>query len=249
MSKDLFSSQSELYARYRPRYPAELIEYILQFVINRDAAWDCATGNGQAAYLLAEHFKSVKATDISDKQLASSIQHPRIQYSVATAEDSPFADGSFDLITVAQAYHWFNFDAFEKEARRVLKPTGILSVWGYGLVNSTMDSLNTIIKSFYTNVVGPYWDVERKYVDEQYETIPFPYDHIARANFSFYQDWSVEDLLGYMNTWSSVQHFIAKKGFNPVHRLKGQISEIWPSRNTLPFRFPLFLRIGRIRGK
>ena len=247
MSKDLFSNQSDLYARYRPSYSAELIQYVLRFVDGRNSAWDCATGNGQAAYLLASHFQSIQATDISEKQIANSIPHPRIQYSVAAADHSPFADHCFDLITVAQAYHWFNFTAFENEARRVLKLNGILAVWGYSLVNADNDVVNAIIKSFYTNVVGSYWDEERKYVDEHYNTIPFPYDEIGRAEFYIEQNWSLDDLTGYINTWSSLQHFIKEKGFNPVDELKDEIRKIWPSQDSNSFRFPLFVRIGRVR--
>ena len=246
MSKDLFSEQSDLYARYRPSYPAELIEYVLQFVDGRNSAWDCATGNGQAAYLLAPHFQSVQATDISEKQIANSISHPRIHYSVVESDHSPFADHCFDLVTVAQAYHWFDFIAFENEVRRVLNSHGILAVWGYSLVKAKDDKLNNIIKLFYTNVVGSYWDAERKYIDEHYDTIPFPYDEIARAEFYFDQHWNLEDLTGYINTWSGIQHFIKEKGFSPVEELKNEIRKIWPPQD-VTFQFPLFVRIGRIR--
>ncbi|MGZ5135579.1 MAG: class I SAM-dependent methyltransferase, partial [Flavitalea sp.] len=234
--------------RYRPGYPAELIEYVLQFVQAKNSAWDCATGNGQAAYLLAPHFQSVKATDISEKQIANSIKHPNIQYSVADAEQTPFPDHSFDLVTVAQAYHWFNFNAFENEAKRVLKSNGTLAVWGYGLVDAETDVVNSIIRSFYTKVVGPYWDVERKYVDDHYENVPFPYDQLACAEFYNEQHWSLGDLIGYINTWSSVQHFITAKGFNPTDDLKDELKKAWPSKKIISFLFPLFVRIGRIRS-
>jgi ubiquinone/menaquinone biosynthesis C-methylase UbiE len=246
MNKDLFSAQSDLYSKYRPAYPLELIEYILQFVKGRDAAWDCATGNGQAAYLLAPHFKSVFATDISEKQIANAIEDPRIHYSVSNAETSQFADHSFDLVTVAQAYHWFDFTAFKNELRRVLKVHGILAVWGYSLVLAENDRLNSIIKSFYTNVIGPYWDPERKYVDQHYETIPFPYDQIAHIELSIETHWGLEELIGYINTWSSLQHFINKNGFNPVDQLQGEIRKIWPAQESISFKFPLFIRVAKI---
>jgi ubiquinone/menaquinone biosynthesis C-methylase UbiE len=216
----------------------------MRFVVARNAAWDCATGNGQAAVLLAEHFELVQATDISEKQIANAQRHPRISYSIASGENSLFPDQSFDLITVAQAYHWFNFEAFESEAKRVLKPDGILAVWGYGLITCDDDSLNNLIKFFYENVVDPYWDPERKYVDEHYRTIPFPFDELPGKEFFIEQSWNLDDLSGYFNTWSSVQHFIADKGFNPVDELKSDLQKVWPAKETLLFQFPLFLRLG-----
>lgn len=105
MSKDIFSKQANSYAKYRPLYPEELFDHILQFVTERNCVWDCATGNGQAAIALAPHFKQVIATDISEKQLSLAKRYENIQYQFAAAEHTNFPDNSFDLITVAQAYH------------------------------------------------------------------------------------------------------------------------------------------------
>lgn len=246
MSKDLFSRQSDIYAKYRPGYPSELISYILQYVSERKKAWDCGTGNGQAAILLASSFELVEATDVSDKQISNAIAARNIHYSVSRAEKTPFADNTFNLITVAQAYHWLDFIAFEKEVTRVAKPGGIIAVWGYSLVQSEYSDLNAVIASFYTNTVGPYWDAERKYVDEHYRTVPFPYEELAAKEFFIEQRWSQQDLVGYLNTWSSVQHFIRSKNYNPVDALILELKNAWPAKDDIAFRFPLFLRIGKI---
>src|SRR5947209_15554910 len=107
MPKDLFSSQADVYAKYRPTYPQELFDYILRFVKERESVWDCATGNGQAANVLANYFQTVEATDISEAQLKNAVKKENIYYQICPAERTPFADNSFDLITVATAYHWF----------------------------------------------------------------------------------------------------------------------------------------------
>ncbi len=245
MAKDLFSKQAEFYARYRPTYPQSLIAYILSFVETRETAWDCATGNGQTALLLAPYFKKVMATDVSEKQIGQAIAHPSITYSVGTAEQTSFADNSFDLITVSQAYHWFKFDAFFHEATRTGKPGAIVAVWAYALADTPYKKISDAIYHFYTDTVGPYWDMERRYVDEQYKTIPFAFHELPSKNFSIDLEWSMEDCLGYLNSWSSVQHFIRANQYNPVDELAKQLKPVWKGEKQ-PFSFPVFLRIGKI---
>ena len=244
MSKDLFSNQAGIYAKYRPVYPAALFDHILRFVIEKNTAWDCATGNGQAALALAPHFKKVIATDISEKQLSLAKPYPNIQYKVASAEQTNFPGNSFDLITVAQAYHWLKFDAFEKEVRRVAKKGAVIAVWGYNLFSTADASINALIKRFYTEIVGPYWDKERSYVDENYNTVPFNFTSLPAKDFSIKAQWSKEDITGYLNSWSSVQHFIDEKKYNPVDDIMNDIDLLW--KDIKPVSFPLFLRLGRI---
>jgi len=247
MAKDLFSAQAAQYAKYRPGYPAELVDYILHFVEDKKLAWDCATGNGQAAVLLAPYFEKVMATDTSEKQIALAVPEENIIYACAKAEQSGFAGNSFHLITIAQAYHWFQFSEFEKEARRVAKPGAIIAAWGYNLPVCPHIEINQLISHFYTDIVGAYWDAERKYVEENYETIPFNFDPLPSKTFSFPVNWSKEDLEGYLNSWSSVQHFIKANDYNPVNEMATQIAAVWPKEYALVlFTFPIFLRIGRI---
>lgn len=255
MSKDLFSQQASTYARYRPSYPAELIAYILSFVNGREAAWDCATGNGQAAVLLSPYFTTVKATDSSEKQLQQAVQADNIHYTVSAAEQTAFADDSFDLIAVAQAYHWFRFDAFEKEVRRVAKPGAVIAVWGYNIPQCADDAINALIGDFYTQKVGSYWDEERKYVDDYYQTVPFPYEEMPAKTFFILVNWTQDDVCGYLNSWSSVQHFIQANGYNPVDEMARRLLLLWPVQAGMPaekvvlsFRFPVFMRLGRIKG-
>jgi ubiquinone/menaquinone biosynthesis C-methylase UbiE len=247
MAKDLFSNQAATYSKYRPSYPSALIEYITGFVKEKNTVWDCATGNGQAAVLLASHFKKVIATDTSEKQIGLAVQKENIVYSIAKAEQTDFADNSFDLITVAQAFHWFYFDAFEKEVKRVAKPESVIAVWGYNIPQCNNENLNILITHFYTDIVGKYWDAERKYVDESYQTVPFNFAELPSKTFSIKVQWDKNDLQGYFNSWSSVQHFIKANLYNPVDEIAAQVQTAWPpDKDKLLFTFPVFMRIGRI---
>lgn len=247
MGKDLFSSQTESYARYRPTYPDELFSYIMGYISIRNRAWDCGTGNGQAAIALATYFSEVKGTDISNEQLARASKRPNIEYIGCPAENTPFPDGYFNSITVAQAYHWFNFNAFEKEVHRVSKPGGVIAIWGYNLVSTNNHALDKIIKSFYTNIIGPYWDAERKYVEQNYATVPFNFPIIGAQMFSIDRNWSLGDMTGYLNSWSAVQKFISAQQYNPVDIVSGELGHYWKKDALIPITFPVFVKLGTAR--
>ncbi|MVT10279.1 class I SAM-dependent methyltransferase [Chitinophaga tropicalis] len=244
--KDNFSTQSDHYARYRPGYPDELFSYIAELTPGKEAAWDCGTGNGQVAGKLAAYFRQVYATDISQNQLDNAIPSPNISYSLQPAEKTSFPDKLFDLIIVAQAIHWFNFDDFYREVKRTLKQEGYLVVTGYHLLQIA-EEMDALIRSFYEDVVGPYWDEERRYIDEKYQTIPFPFEEIRTPEFSLKLEWTLEHLLGYLNTWSAVKHFQKKNGYNPVDELKEGLRRAWGDQEYRTITLPLLLRIGRLR--
>ena len=247
MSKDLFSTQAADYAKWRPGYPKELINYIVSHVKHHNTAWDCATGNGQAATLLAEHFDKILATDLSNEQLKYAKQHPKITYTQSPAEHTPFESNTFDLITVAQAYHWIDHQKFCEEARRVCKPGAIVAVWGYDLCFTPDKTVNELIRKFYTETVGPYWDAARKLVDLQYKTVYFDFNEIpVSEQFSIKMTWSIRDLEGYLNSWSSVQKYIKVNGHSPVEAFINEVRRQWPRQEELSFEFPLFLRMGSV---
>ena len=174
--KDRFSDQSKLYSTFRPTYPQALYDFIFSHVDRYDLAWDAGTGNGQAARDLAKRFNHVEATDISPRQLENAAPSERITYSMA-GEVTTLQSKSVDLVTVAQAIHWFDCDKFYQEVRRVAKPNALLAVWGYGLLRIHPD-IDAKIDHFYIAVVGPYWDKQRKLIDEHYQTISFPFKEI-----------------------------------------------------------------------
>lgn len=241
--KDNFSVQARGYARFRPHYPDEMIHYIIGKVDGRNTVLDVATGNGQVAAALALSFTKVFATDISEKQLQQAVAAPNIYYSVASAENLGFDDGSFDLITVGQAIHWFKFVAFYKEVNRLLKKDGVFAVMGYGLFAVGKEA-DKVLHYLYKDVLGAYWDAERKYVDENYRTIPFPFYEFEVDKFENRFQWSLEQLLGYLNTWSAVQHYIKNKGENPIDLVKPELEGLW-GEGEKEVVFPLLLRVGR----
>lgn len=241
--KDLFSRQADRYATYRPTYPAELYEFVLAHVSGREAAWDCATGNGQVARELARYFRKVMATDLSENQLSKAIPVENVDYQVSSAENSLQADYSFDLVTVGQALHWFDFEAFYAEVRRVTKSGGVLAVWGYELLNISPE-IDALILDFYENTVGPYWAPERRYVQERYTTVPFPFREIPAPEFPMVKYWTLDELAGYFETWSSVDKFRQQHGFSPVGKLTERLRPYWPDGETKGVLFPVFLRLG-----
>lgn len=243
--KDNFSGRSDLYAKYRPVYPAAFYAWLRSAISNPGCAWDCATGNGQVAAALADFFDQVYATDISEQQLAQAPQMHNITYSLQSAEQTDFADQRFDLIITAQAIHWFVFEKFYEEVKRTGKKDGLVVALGYGLIE-TWPALDAVISAFYTDVIGPYWDKERKYIDEHYQTIPFPFEEIEAPAFVQRLQWSTEHLIGYLNTWSAVKHFITANGYNPVDQIVPSIEKYWGDEVTKEVCFPLLLRVGRI---
>lgn len=243
--KDNFSGHADEYARFRPGYPSSFFQYLQTILPAKKRAWDCGTGNGQVATALASFFTQVEATDISQPQLHNAAQAPNIHYSVQPAEQTHFPDRYFDLIIVAQAIHWFDFEKFYHEVNRTGKHGGVFVVLGYGRIEISQE-LDVIIADFYTNIIGSYWDKERKYIDEHYQTIPFPFEEIAAPAFVNTLSWKVEHLIGYLNTWSAVKHFENKNGYNPVDTIETPIRNAWGNEIYRDVHFPLLLRAGKI---
>ncbi len=242
--KDHFSDQAADYARYRPDYPHELFAYLGSLVLARECAWDCGTGSGQAAVALAEFFDRVVATDASEKQILSATKDPRVEYRIAPAENSGLSSHSVDLIAVAQALHWFDLDAFYMEAKRVLKPEGVLAVWCYGLLEIAPE-IDAIINTLYGEIVGPYWPPERKVIESRYQTIPFPFAELQPPQFTMKAHWSLAHLVGYLRTWSATRAFLIATRIDPVEGIISDLSTAWgkPDRKWL-INWPLSIRAG-----
>ncbi|GAB3836855.1 class I SAM-dependent methyltransferase [Hymenobacter jeollabukensis] len=244
MALDRFSSHAAQYAQFRISYPPALYKFLLSVTPGRAAAWDCGTGNGQVAADLAPHFGRVEATDISAKQLAQAVQQPNIRYQVSGAEQTPFAADTFDLVAVAQALHWFDAAAFHREATRVAKPGATIGEWGYGLVKVN-EQIDPLIQHFYTDIVGPYWDENRRHIDDEFARIPFPFAAVQHRRFEERQHWDAERFLRYLQTWSSVQRYQQAVGEEPLQQIEQPLRELWGAEKR-EVCFPIFLRAGQI---
>jgi SAM-dependent methyltransferase len=244
--KDHFSGHAADYAKFRPHYPAQLFEYLASIAPAHELAWDCATGNGQAATGLAAHFQKVIATDASAQQIESARPHPNVSYQVAPAEASGIEPDSVDLILVAQALHWFDMNRFFTEAKRVSRQAGILAISTY-LHLTIAPEVDSIISKFYHETTGPFWPPERELVETNFESVHFPFDELTPRKFEMREQWSVDQLTGYLRTWSATKKFIGARGFDPVDPLMKELQAVWPSAPG-PHRvtWPLHLRVFRV---
>jgi SAM-dependent methyltransferase len=243
---DHFSANARGYAQFRPRYPAALFHYLALRAPGTGLAWDCGTGNGQAALGLAERFARVVGTDPSAAQLALAKTHPRITYRVATY-DSGLEDASAQLVTAAQALHWMDVNAFLHETRRVLQPGGLLAVWCYSLCKIT-PALDELVEFFYRVTIGSFWPSERRLVDEGYRSVALPIDELDVPPFDLMADLTLPEFLGYVETWSAVQRSLASRGRDSLDAFARSVGERWGHPLTLRrVLFPLHVRAGELR--
>lgn len=241
--KDHFSGHASAYAAARPDYPGELFAWLAEKAPARDRAWDCATGNGQAAASLADHFKQVIATDASVEQIANAVPRTGIEYRVARAEDPEIETNSIDLVTVGQAAHWFDRPRFYAAARNVLREGGLIALWCYGLFRLS-PALDELIGHFYRQTVGSYWPPERRLVDEHYATLDFPFAELAPPEFVMSRMWTVDQVLAYLRTWSAVQRYRKAHGVDPVSTIQSELTCLWGDIETREVRWPLYVRAG-----
>lgn len=242
--KDFFSRGAAEYAVHRPRYPSRLFAEVASRAPRTELAWDCATGNGQAAVGLADHFRTVVATDASAAQIASAIPHERVTYRVAHADASGLDASSTDAVTVAQAMHWLDRDAFYREAQRVLVHRGVIAVWCYSLLQID-DEIDQLVRRFYEQTVGPYWSPERRLVDAGYRTIEFPFDEFQLPPLAIERTITLEQLRGYLGTWSATQRYVEENGIDPVATLVAEIAPRWGDATCARHaRWPLSVRAG-----
>lgn len=244
--KDHFSGHADCYEAFRPTYPDALFAYLASLCPRRELAWDCATGNGQAAVPLAAHFKRVIASDASEKQIAQASGPENIQFAVAPADSAPIEDRSADLVTVAQALHWFDLPRFYTEVFRVARPGGIVAVWCYQ-IHSISPEIDRLVHYLYFDVVGADWPPERRLVEEGYKTLAFPFEELASPSFEMKHSWDLNRVRGYVTSWSSTQRYRARTGQDPLALIDDELAAAWgdPTK-TKDVIWPLHVRLGRV---
>lgn len=243
--EDHFSKHAHTYAQYRPEYPPELYTYLSSLTSEHRLAWDCATGNGQAARGLVDTYDLVIASDASEEQIQQAAPHPRIVYRVEPAEETSLEPASVDLVTVAVAVHWFDFNRFYQEVWRVLKPAGVIAVWTYqrAIISPAVDR---VIAKLDDEILADYWPERVRYLKELYRTLPFPFAEIQAPDFEMKPDWSLEQLLGFINSWSGVRRFEEREGVHPLQSIWEELNAAWGSEKEVrTVRFPLLMRIGK----
>lgn len=244
--KDHFSAASADYASYRPTYPLALVDYLAGLCSVRDTALDVGCGSGQLSVLLGERFGRVIATDASARQIENAAVRANVEYRVAPAEASGLPEASVDLVTAAQAAHWFDLAAFYAEVRRVVRPGGVVALVTYGVLQAD-PAIDPVIQHFYRTVVGPYWPPERRHVENGYRDFPFPFEELGPPPLAIEVQWRAADLLGYAGTWSAVREAERARGTSPVDAFARDLVRSWgdpEQRRTI--RFPLSLRVGRV---
>ena len=244
---DYFSKQAREYALYRPTYPAAVFSYLNSIVPGHATAWDCGTGNGQVALALTHYFDQLYASDASENQVKNAAINPKIQYFISVAESTHLPKNSIDLITVAQAAHWFRLSEFYLEVKRVLKSGGIIAMWCYGFFQLPKEEtqLQSALEKLYDGIES-YWPLERQLISDCYRTIDFPFVEIEPPQIVMQKQWTVEQIVGYLSTWSAIQRYINDKGEKPIIELFDDIisSSSSPDKR-IKINWPLYWRIGR----
>jgi SAM-dependent methyltransferase len=242
---DHFSAQATTYAQSRPHYPAELFSWLSAQCAGHALAWDAGCGNGQASLALVEHFQSVFGSDPSAAQIASASGHARVRYAVEPAERCSLTDASADLVTVAQAYHWFDHPRFCAEARRVLVPAGVIALWSYA--ESRVDSsVDAVFDDLHNHRLGADWPAGRDHVINRYRDLPFPFTPIATPSFQMRCDWTLAQYFAYLRSWSASQRHLERTGRDAVTAIEPAMADAWGDPQSVrTVQWPLLVLAGR----
>lgn len=238
-----FYSAGDDYARFRPGYQPALGAWLSSCCGTHSLALDVATGSGQAACIVAPHFDRVLACDASLAQIVAATAPAHVAFAIARAESLPVPDAVVDLLTVAQAMHWFDQQAFHAEVRRVLRPGGVIAAWTYNLLEVD-PAVDALVHGLYRDVLRDDWPAERRHVENGYADLPFPYVRMAAPAFVMQAQWDARQLLGYLQTWSAVRRYRARTGSDPVAVVAAALRESFGG-GTRTVRWPLALHVGR----
>ncbi|PNS09264.1 class I SAM-dependent methyltransferase [Solilutibacter silvestris] len=240
---DHFSAVAADYAAARPEYPPALFDWIASIAPARGLCWEAGCGSGQATRDLARRFDHVHASDPSAAQIAQAPKLANVDFAVETGERCGLPDATADVVCVAQALHWFDRAAFFAEVERVLRPGGVLVVWGYqDLVAPTgLEAANRAFR----DAIHPYWPPERIDVDAGYAGYPWPFPAIDVPQFEMVADWPLQRLLGYFSSSSASKRYREATGRDAVVESTPALEQAWGDAATQRVRWPLFVRAFR----
>ncbi|MGI9037787.1 MAG: class I SAM-dependent methyltransferase [Gemmatimonadota bacterium] len=243
---DHFSAHAGGYAAHRPSYPPELVDYLVGLAPRAGLAWDAGCGSGQLSTLLAERFDRVIATDPSAEQLARAPAHPRIEYREATAEHGGLADASVDLAVAAQAAHWFDLAAYFREVHRVTATDAAIALISYGGTRITPE-LDPIVEGFRVDELEAFWPPQRIHVEDGYRSLPFPFRETRAPSFEIRLEWTLDDLLAYMRTWSALRSLEPADAAALLEDLRERLAPGWGADEVVrTVAWPLSLRVGYV---
>ena len=242
--KDHFSGDAEGYARFRPTYPDGLFDWLASLAKGHELAVDAACGTGQASLGLTSHFDLVVGLDASSAQISRCPATEGVRFRVARAESTGLPEDSTDLLTVAQALHWLDLGAFYPEARRILRPGGLLAAWTYERFQTGAAPVDRIIDEFYEDQLGPFWPPERRHVAAGYQDLPFPFEEITAPAMEMTAEWNLEQVMGYLGTFSAVGRLVAAGHPDPLPRLNRRLLAHWESTHRVVW--PIRIRAGRM---
>lgn len=252
-----FGGYASEYSRFRPTYPERLFVRLREVAGREARVLDCCTGSGQAAVGLRRAFDRVVASDVSPRQLAAAPRLPDLLYVAAAAEDTPFAPGTFDLVTVGQALHWLDFDRFFAEVRRIVRPRGVLAAWCYDLARvppapgegrgQERGAEDEAVHRLYGRILGAHWLPERRFVETAYATISVPFEPIETTELRMERRWSLAELLGYLRTWSAARIYAEERGTDPVALVEPELAAAWGDADRRRVvEWPVTLRLFRV---
>ena len=242
--QDYFSKQATLYAQFRPIYPGKFFDYLASVSPNLELAWDCGTGNGQAAIELAKLFRKVIATDPSRQQITQAFRHSRVEYRVEAAEQTSIGASQVDLVTAGTAVHWFDLKRFFAEVRRVSKPEAGIALWGYHLPEIT-HTIDQSLAQLYWDTLGGYWPERIRLLEDKYRSLPFPFKEFEAPEFHIEAQWYLKDLVGFIASWSATRRYIEANGEAAFENELAELVEGWGEHNRSRLvNWKLFMRIG-----
>ncbi|HTB63811.1 MAG TPA: class I SAM-dependent methyltransferase [Opitutales bacterium] len=219
------------YAKYRPYFHPRLMERLVQFTgCARFAhALDVACGTGNSTRALAAVAEKVTAVDASAAMLAQAPALPNVVYQEAAAEALPFADSTFELLTVGLAFHWFEQDTFMREAHRVLAPGGWLFVYNnlfMGALRGCPEFKIWMDEVYLKKYLTP--PRTRKKLTPEYSE-KFGFARVGLENFPNEVSVTREQLVGYFLTQSNV--------IAAVEQGSERIDDVatWIDRSVAPF--------------